>query len=477
MKRYLILPFLIVLLYSCDTEQKIDPTTVDRFRQEILAPKRLALLQDPQFVLDQLELIYITQNKKKLDVPILLQQIPQKYRFYREIYRYLLLKDSSGLKPNKKTFNFLLNYQTDPNVQKLLASRFAQKDSKEFFHAYFLLYALNYPFTPDEEKRFIMRSAVLGQFIALNQARLSQEKIPEFNKNLSLENSELESYLEQLLYRYTEKEVQDLKTFQKKISSDYRTGKKELRKLAKKRVKLKRRKKEDPELDAQYDQLSKQVKRMRALFKPISQILYFHGVGKRHQVKNPTEFLKNIIRYKTVITSRMGYYLYGAFKKKSFPIRLTLFRYLYTQTTPEKLSSLRKIYQKLLRDKRYNFLKYGYFKRYLPEQFKGLHLSAYRKQNLLVPAVQATYKEHLSRLLDDKFNANRLNMFRFVSKRLEQSYFDSLFNLYFIEEDKKGELYVLLTIALRGGRTLTEVQIQKVRNLKLLYFEELLDYF
>lgn len=475
---YFLIIILLSFIFSCGNSE--DNKNIPKF-EEILVKNNEELQKNPQFIIDKLELIYISQNRLNENVENLLNSLPAEYDIYKKIFSFLITGKESDFKPTEQLFEILSKYQDNPFVLKYIAKLFSQENNKLTQDVFFFLYANNYAFSSEDLVKFSKNNG-LTTFIELNLKEIELLKIT--NTDLVYDNPEAPLVVRKMLYENNSELLKDIKVLQKDIIKEQNSGKTAIFKLQKENLKLKKQKKSTEENDTEISSILKKTEIIKDIQEEIDFYNYFMGNNNRLNVKNKDEIALYFFKYKTPINNKILAFLFDFLKKQPFPVKLTFYKYLLEKTPEAILKKNGKFIEKLIDEKEYEYLKYAFYKKYLTDKFVMLDKITYQTKFFVNSLLIDNLKHYTAVLLNEpKENYEILKLFLY-NPDLIAANFDKLYIAYttdlvgkFSIEGKENHLYQLLKIAIKGKIAIKDEYKKQIKQIKLLYFKEIAKYF
>ncbi len=476
---FFLIIILLLFVFSCGNNEN-DNKNIPKF-EEILVKNNEELQKNPQFIIDKLELIYISQNRLNENVENLLNTLSAEYDIYKKIFSFLITGKESDFKPTEQLFEILSKYQDNPFVLKYIAKLFSQENNKLTQDVFFFLYANNYGFTAEDLENFSKNSG-LTVFIELNLKEIELLKIT--NTDLVYDNSEAPIVVRKMLYENNSELLKDIKVLQKDIIKEQNSGKTAIFKLQKENLKLKKQKKSTEENDTEISSILKKTEIIKNIQEEIDLYNYFMGNNNRLNVKNKDEIALYFFKYKTPINNKILAFLFDFLKKQPFPVKLTFYKYLLEKTPEAILKKNGKFIEKLIDEKEYEYLKYAFYKKYLTDKFATLDKVIYQTKIFINPLIIDNLKHYTAVLLNEPIENYEILKLFLYNPDLIVANFDKLYIIYttdlvgkFSIEGKENHLYQLLKIAIKGKIPLKDEFKKQIKQIKLLYFKEIARYF
>jgi len=482
--KYFLFLFLFLFVYSCG-EGKPEKVKESAELNKLYQLKFKELTNNPQFIIDNIELLYLKKGINNNEASVLIKKIPKKYKRIIATFNLLFsIEEPKDINLDKKFLSILLKFQDSENILKYIAKNYYKAKDSSGIKAFYILYALNYNFTEEDYENYLKIDA-LSDFIKLNFILKKEDYCKDDSCSSNINDKEkLLNYLNNELYSSGNKDIKKISKLYKNTFKLIKKMKKDIRKIKKKNKKLKRRKKlkdeDEEELSSKQDKLQFYQKKIIPVFKTY---LYFYG-KERRLLRSIDRLLivENFLINKTEINKKEFYFIYSIIKNKPYPVRITFYKYLKNVKLNFSKRDLRKI--KLLNfTKKYHLLKYGFYKRHFPELFKKLNIKTYLGSNFLYVIVKDFEWYFLEELRKNPENVKNLSYFQYAPSLIVPQK-DKLFTLY--TKDKVGHykmsgneslIYNLLKILLKADAKLTKEQKSTLEPIKIVYIKEILKHF
>jgi hypothetical protein len=481
--KYFSLLLIFLFLYSCGNEPKKIKSS-PQF-QHLYEKKLKELKNDPQFIIDKLELLYFKKGLNNNEANQLIKELPDKYKKIKSVFKLLFSNEMpKDITLDKKLLSLLLKFQENKNISKFIVENYYKAKDESATTSFFILYALDYNFTPEDYQNFLAVKE-LSDFIRLNflikkddycgndscsEDILDKEKFLNYiNKEIYTENTTTAKNVSNL-YKSTFKIIKNLKNDIKKIN-------KRNKKLKKKQELIPEDKEELEKKEAELIFYTEKI------LPALKTYLYLHGNDRKLARNIDQSFLiEKLFINKTKINKKIFSFIFYLIKNKSFPIRLSFYKYLKDSSSDLSKLDLKRL-ESLRYTKGYELLKYGFYKKYYPELFKKLDVKSYLRSKFIHTVVHDFEWYFLENLRKDTTNIKNLFYFQYAPHLILPKK-DELFNLY--TKDKIGNykisgneslIYNFLKILLKSGVKLTEEQVKTLEPIKVIYIQEILKYF
>lgn len=482
--KYFLFLLMFLMIYSCGKDEVKKIKTSPEF--ENLYNKKLnKLKKTPQFLIDELELLYLKKGIHNNEASLLIDKIPKKYKRIIAVFKLVFsIEEPKDIPLDRKFLSILLKFQDNQKVLNFIAKNYYKAKDNSSVKAFYILYALNYDFTEEDYENYLKVDS-LAKFIKLNfiLQRLDYCKDNSCSKDIK-DRERFLNFLKKELYQSEKRDTKKIKKLYKASLILMKKLKKEIKKINKRNKRLKRKRKleakDEVELSNKIDILNFYKKELIPRFKLY---LYFHGRQKRFPKKmDKLIVIENFLINKTKANKKMFYFIFNNIKHKSFSYRINFYKYL--KKTDLKLSKreLKKL-EFLRYSKGYELLKYGYYKRYFPELFKIINVKKYLGTNFVYVLVKDFDWYFLEILRKKPRDVKNLSYFQYYPSLITAQK-DKLFTLY--TKDKLGHykisgneslIFNLLKILLKADIRLTKEQLETLRPIKVVYIREILKFF
>ncbi len=482
--KYFLFLLMFLIIYSCGKDEAKKIKKSPEF--ENLYNKKLnELKKNPQFLIDNLELLYLKKGVYNNEANLLIEKIPKKYKRIIAVFKLVFsIEEPKEIPLDRRFLSVLLKFQDNQKVLDFIAKNYYKAKDNSSIRAFYTLYALNYNFTEEDYENYLKVDS-LSKFIKLNfiLQKLDYCKDNSCSENIN-DKEKFLNFLKKELYQSETRNYKKIKKLYKDSLTLIKRLKKEVKKIARRNKKLKRRRrlkgKYEEELSNKIDVLNFYKKELIPKFKLY---LYFYGRQKRFPRKiDKLIVVENFLINNTKPNKKIFYFIFNNIKYKHFSYRINFYRYLKKIKLKLSKREFKKL-ESLRYSKGYDLLKYGYYKRYFPKLFKKLNVKKYLDVNFIYIIVKDFDWYFLEILRKNPKNVKNLSYFQYYPGLIIAQK-DKLFTLY--TKDKLGHykisgneslIYNLLKILLKADVKLTKEQIDTLEPIKVIYIKEILKFF
>ncbi len=479
--RYFLFLLIFLSFYSCSKDKPRKIKTSPEF-EKLYKEKLENLKQDPQFLIDNLELLYLKKGIHNNEASILIEKLPKKYKRIITTFKLLFsIEEPKNISFDKRFLSVLLKFQDNPKILDFIAKNYYNAKDDSGIKAFYVLYALGYKFTEEDYENYLKINA-LAKFIKLNFILKKQDYCKNNSCSEDIKNKEnFLNFIKKEIYQSSGKDIKKIKGFYKNTIALTKILKKEIKKLTRRNKKLKRRKKleviHEEELSNKIDSFNFYRKELLPHFK-----LYFYLYGGERRFPKKVDRLlvmENLFINNTKPNKKIFYFIFSYIKNKKFSYRINFYKYLkkselkFSKREEKRLESLRY-------SKGNELLKYGYYKRFFPELFKKLNVKKYLGTNFVYVVVKDFDWYFLEVLRKKPNDVKNLSYFQYYPDLIIAQK-DKLFKQY--TTDKLGHyrisgneslIYNLLKIFLKADVKLSKEQSKVLAPVKLVYIKEII---